>query len=321
MLEQPSALSDGQWNAVREHEERLRRSLEQRDHAQAVGSAKELCETIARLVAEVRGETFVGNDYGSLVSFAHGVLQRQPGVGVATDGVTRDMAQGVKTLATQLGLLRNALGTGHGQSRAPSTLEEHAVLASEAALLWARWALRRLDELIVGRPAELVRDLSGAGTFGRGDLARRLEAADIPQLAEGEAHRLGVAIGQRTARNTFMVAIEGVDGPLAGDVPWPTAYRRGVLEGLVVDADGRVSFRSEDHDRFVQVVRSLGEEAVVSLDQLASEVAGAEWSYRTSAEGRTALDAALADIERDLGGSIGDAAQRLRSALAISQSF
>lgn len=318
VLEASTCLSDEQWRAIQDHERRLARALEQRDYSQAVGSAKELCETVARLVLEARAETFTGHDYGPLIGRAHAALKRQPGVGVAADRMVRDMAGAARTLATQLGDLRNGWGTGHGRSRAPDTLEEHSFLAAEAALLWARWALRRLDHLVMGRPADLIRDLAGGFTFYSGDLRRRMAAANIPELNEEEAHALGMAVGQRAARGTFLAAIEGIDEPLAADDPWPASYRRGVLQGLVVDADGRISLRVGGLTRFARLVSSLDAEAIETLDLLTEQLSGAEWSYRVSTDERTEIAVAFDEACYDADDSVAMALHRVKKALVTN---
>ena len=80
----------------------------------------------------------------------------------------------------------------------------------DGALLWTRWAMRRLQFLILGSLQPLIDDL-GSRSFGMGDLALRLQAADLPHLNYDDQRLLGLAVGQRAARNTFTVRIDGVE--------------------------------------------------------------------------------------------------------------
>jgi Abortive infection C-terminus len=134
-LDRPSCLADEQWAAIQSQLDRIDRARSSRDHAQVVGSAKELCESVAKVILETRGAPFGSNaSVASLVNQAHSVIERQPGPDLADDVITRNIAQGAKSIGTQLGGLRNAFGTGHGQTRTPLTLEEHAVIAADAVL-------------------------------------------------------------------------------------------------------------------------------------------------------------------------------------------
>lgn len=58
---------------------------------------------------------------------------------------------------------------------------------------------------------------------------------------------IGVAVGQRAARGTFNVAIDGVNKCRDSDNlnTWPAEYRIGVVSGLWFDPQGQVTLTSE----------------------------------------------------------------------------
>lgn len=148
---------------------------------------------------------------------------------MASQPPLRDIAQSAKSSAIAINRLRSTHGTGHGRPRAPQIFPEQAEMSVDAALLWSRWALRRVDAIVDGRASDLVRDLNNA-VFRRGDLARRLTAADLSSLDEVEQRRLGVAVGQRAARDTFVVLEDGVISDTARTAP--VAYRCGVFRAV-----------------------------------------------------------------------------------------
>jgi hypothetical protein len=176
-----------------------------------------------------------------VLSLAHKTIQYQPGTGIAQDAAVRQAAEASRKLANQLRELRNVYGTGHGRAIPPPIEDEILEICVDAALSWTRWALRRLQALLIGSHQQLVSDLSGA-IFRSGDLAERLRAVDLPNLEEREQRLIGVAVGQRAARDTFNVRIEGVQAcaDSVNDGSWPPSYREGVAEGLFLDHEGHV---------------------------------------------------------------------------------
>lgn len=239
-LDRPAELSAQSWAAIVAAEQRLGRAEALGDRPLIVGSAKELVETVAKAIVTARVGTPGANiDFGSLVTEAHKALDRQPGEGLASDGATRQLAQATKQLATALGLLRNDVGTGHGKATLPAVYDESLELAVTGGVLWSRWALRRLAHLLAGALEPLIEDLQSS-TFRAGLLSERLRSAGLSGLEEGDARRLGVAVGQRGASGTFVVFGDGVRACADSDdvQAWPPAYREGVAIGLLLDRDG-----------------------------------------------------------------------------------
>jgi hypothetical protein len=178
-LQRPEGLGDGEWSAVNDAEQRLLRAKASSDGPLVIGSAKELCETIAKIVIVERGEVPPSSvDMSALVTIAHKALRFQPGDGLADDDGTRQVAGGLKSVVVGLAEMRNRYGTGHGRAAVADVEPEHAEIAFTAALLWSAWALRRLEPFIAGDSTALVRDLEGI-IFHRGELARRLRFARL----------------------------------------------------------------------------------------------------------------------------------------------
>jgi hypothetical protein len=242
MLNRPAELGSDHWRTIASHADRLERAARDGDLALLVGSAKDLVETIAKIVLELSGEVAPSNaQLPELLSKAHAAIDRQPGQGAAADPPVRNIAQGAKTIISQLPELRNRFGTGHGRVLTPEIDDELASLSLDAALLWTRWVLRRLEQLLAGRPLSLVEALLG-GIFYRGDLRNRLQAVQLPSRDPAVQRQIGVAVAHRPMGDTHNVRVEGVDE--CAEQPelaiWPAGYRAGLLEGLFLDRQGYV---------------------------------------------------------------------------------
>jgi hypothetical protein len=241
-LIKPEALDQPAWEAIQDPLNRLKTAVYVNDRHLIVGSAKDVVEATARVVLNARGQPAGSNEeYDKILGDAHRAIERQPGPGLAADAPVRQAATSAKKLAAQLRELRNIYGTGHGRSFLPVVEDEVLETCVDGALLWTRWALRRLQFLIIGSLQPLINDLRES-TFGMGRLATRLQAANLPNLPAADQRLLGVAVGRRTALNTFTVRIDGVDACADSQdaVAWPPSYREGVAEGLFLDLSGQV---------------------------------------------------------------------------------
>lgn len=241
-LERPDGLDDTAWAAIDQALTRLNTAISASDLQLVIGCAKELAESVAKVVLVARGNTVAsGAAFLDVLGNAHAALDRQPGRGLAVDAQIRNIAQGAKKVASQLPELRNKYGTGHGRAVAPEVADELALVAVDGALLWVRWALRRLHHLIKGRPDLLIRDLEGA-TFYRGDLQERLAAARLVEHDVPDQYQVGFHIARRAMRDTFLVMEEGVEACTEStDLDrWPPGYRSGLLNGLFLTADGLI---------------------------------------------------------------------------------
>ena len=240
-MTRPAGLGEDEWKAIEDVASRLDRARAAADHALVIGCAKDLCESVARVVINERGEVAQGDDMVDLVNAAQKALETQPGEGVASDDETRKISRALKTIVLALVEIRNLHGTGHGRAAPTGLTPEHSELAYSVALMWVGWALRRLEPYIAGNVTVLVRDLLDGAIFRQGELARRLVAANLARLDESDQRRLGAAVGRRGARGTFTVAKDGIEDAQPGDdARWPHAYIEGVVAGLIFDPNGYV---------------------------------------------------------------------------------
>jgi hypothetical protein len=215
-LQRPDGLEDAAWASIEDCLNRLQRAVRDNDRLLTVGAAKELVEATARVVLHARGQPAAsGEAYQQVVNRAHAAVERQPGPDLATDPAVRVIAQGAKTIATQLRELRNEYGTGHGRAFVPDVAEEIILVTMDAAVLWSRWALRRLQHLIAGMPSPLARELDEGNVFRSGELRDRLIAVDLPHLEPDDQRLLGVAVAQRAMRGTFVARWAQIQSILA----------------------------------------------------------------------------------------------------------
>lgn len=240
-IKRPDGLSDALWAPIKECVDRLNRAIADDDLHLCIGVAKELTEATAKVVWEARGHTVPNAPkYSYVVTNAQTFLDRQPGRGLATIPPVRDIAQGALTIASKLDELRNSYGTGHGRAYIPDVPEDLALVSIDGAVLWTRWALRRLEAMILGLPTALANDLLSGATFYGGKLTERLLAARLPDLDLANQHLIGLAVARRAMRDTFLVKEEGVErcAETHDLAIWPTGYREALLEGLFLAIDG-----------------------------------------------------------------------------------
>ncbi len=275
-LRRPDGLGEDEWTAIKEAETRLLRAKAASDGPLVVGSAKELCESIAKVIlAERGGVPDASASVSGLITTAHKLLEFQPGEGLANDAETRKVAQGLKSVVIGLGEMRNRHGTGHGRPAATAITEEHAELAFDAALLWSSWALRRLEPYIAGDVTALVRDLERE-IFRRGDLKRRLSYADLPHLPDVDQRRLGLAVARRASQDTFVVIEDGVEAVQPDDPDtWPPHYIESLLIGLFFDANGYLDLKTWKVRQSARIL-SAHPDPVLILQELAARTASAD---------------------------------------------
>lgn len=175
------------------------------------------------------------------MSKAQLAVDRLPGYGTLASDGARNIAQAARKLVVGLVEVRNVAGTGHGRVASPALDEPDAVFLADAALLWCRWILQRLDIVAASSPVKLIADLRSQ-VFYKGVLADRLADARIDDLGEDDQRAIGLAVGQRAAGGTVVVWHDGVRAAAdsADFSVWPPAYREGVAEGLLIDANGYV---------------------------------------------------------------------------------
>lgn len=79
-LHRPHGVDAHAWAAITSHRDRLADAMRGSDRSLVLGRAKELAESVARVVITERGQVApASTDYPALIDSAHAVLKRQPG--------------------------------------------------------------------------------------------------------------------------------------------------------------------------------------------------------------------------------------------------
>lgn len=139
-------------SAIREGLQRISRALQEDDPTQAIGSAKELIESTAKVVLHHVGQQVdPKDDVPQLVLKAQKALSVHPtsaAAGPDTSEAVKKILGGATTITTGLAELRNrGYGTGHGQARSRVGLgARHARMAVTGAQLWCEFILDTLAD-------------------------------------------------------------------------------------------------------------------------------------------------------------------------------
>lgn len=234
-------------------------------------------ESVSRIVLDLDGNPADPNSsFDTVVNRAHNLLAGQPGHELANDSPFSTLASQARKIASNLGAIRNQYGAGHGRARTPSLNDEMLTLALDGGLLWTRWALRRVGYFAMGRPSALINDLIGEQqTFYSGLLKERLRAANLTGLEPRHQRSIGVAVGQRAMRQTFVVRWDGVDPCLQSDdlLEWPRDYRLGVAFGLWFDPEDRLTLTPQsvqDGLSMLDPVPDAAEDLASMIDRIVS---------------------------------------------------
>ncbi|WP_236829914.1 abortive infection family protein [Blastococcus sp. KM273128] len=137
---------------IHEHLDRISHAIERDDPAQAIGSAKELVESTAKLVLRERGETYSdSDDVPELVRRAQIALDVHPSGHApgpdGSDAVKKILGATVAVTAGLTELRNRGYGTGHGPGAARTGLgRRHARLAINAAKTWCEFMLDTLSD-------------------------------------------------------------------------------------------------------------------------------------------------------------------------------
>jgi hypothetical protein len=228
---------------------------------------------ISRIVLEIDGTPSAPNTaFDTVVTQAHTLLTGQPGHELANQSTFGQLATQASKIARNLGNIRNEFGGGHGRARTPDLRDEMVALALDGGLLWSRWALRRLGYFAEGRPTSLINDLVVTPqTFYAGTLQRRLLAANLPALDPRHQRSIGVAVGQRVMRETFVVRRDGLEPCLESDdlSTWPRDYRIGLAYGLWFDPAGGLTLTTRSLEDALRVLEPVPDGATDLADWVA----------------------------------------------------
>jgi len=276
----PDGLEVETWSAVQQHIGRLEKASDDKDFPLVIGTAKDLVETVCKIILDVQGEVVADKkvEMSNLLARAHRSIDRKPGIGFAEQSPFKELAQGARTIVMQLSPLRNRFGTGDGRLLGTEVDPEVAYLALDAALLWSRWAVRCLGQILELHPRTLIRDLRSS-FFRRGQVRERLKALNLNGLELSFQRSIGLAIAHRAMGGTFLVQEEGVeDCANQSDLDiWPEAYRESLVEGLFFDREGRVNASSWGVGEAIKIIFPHPG-AIEVIDQIAIKLDGTDWA-------------------------------------------
>jgi hypothetical protein len=321
-LIRPDCVDADEWQALSALDDRLSRALRDHDAELMLGTAKELCEAVAKVTCQQRGEQFAPlSDMPELIGHAHRLVDRLPAEGGAAGGAVRNIAQTAMKLAKQLNELRNQAGSGHGRPTPTGLDEVDGRFAASTALIWCRWMLGRVDALVANDPDRLVGDISRQ-VFSRGDLERRLLEAGLPTMEPDDKFAVGFAVDQRGGPGgTFNVHGEGVRPAVQrlDLVAWPGDYRRGVARGLMTDRNGYIVVDARTIDEVLAVIAPIpiAERARV-VAELRDAVAAAEFAYSVAEDDRAAAAAIVRRASSNATGELAAALDVLAVEISVS---
>ncbi|WP_169165212.1 abortive infection family protein [Cellulomonas taurus] len=277
-LRRPDHLDDAGWEAVQIAQRRLKNAWELDDLPEVIGKAKELVETVAKVVVAATQEPLAdGADFVTTVKRAQRAIDRVPAPDVSGSEDVRAIAQGAQTIVTRIAPIRNSHGTGHGHARVPDVVDEMATITLEAALLWTRWALRRLGHVLADYPNDLIEAVNSASSLKT--LQSKFDAAVLSQQPSDVQQRVGVAFGQQVSGGYGNARKVGIDPVIdSGDESFPVEYRVGLLKGMLMTGGGHIGLTVWRVPQFAGLLVSLPHaRANDVLGQLSAEASEATW--------------------------------------------
>lgn len=285
-LQRPDPLDDESWAAIVQYRDRLATAIELDDAPLVIGSAKELVESVGRVVLASAAVVLPSNaEYNEVVNAAHVALGRQGGKGLTSAKDAVGIAEMAKKLVLKIRGLRNDFGTGHGRGETRSIPDEMISLVVSGALLWVRWALIRLGHVLLQAPERLIAELRGS-IVTQASLQEHLDALGLSDQLPDVQHALGVAFGQRAASGTFVANRVGVRPATGEDLAaWPPAYRMGVVEGLALSSEGFLALEESWIQTMIDVLAPLPPRQIKDfLSSLGEKVAEAGTAPARSVE-------------------------------------
>jgi hypothetical protein len=139
---------------VEEHIGRIRKSLAI-DPSQAIGSTKELLESVFKAVLHLEGAAIGSDDMPKLWKKVQTALILDPSqIDANTLGADslRHLLGGLTQVVISVVELRNLYGTGHGKNNAPKLDIESAQLVVAAGTAMASYVIRRHAQIVSGAP-------------------------------------------------------------------------------------------------------------------------------------------------------------------------
>jgi len=162
--------------------------------------------------------------------------------------------------ASAIAELRNRDGTGHGRSKRSTLSARDAAFASAATEVWCSWVLalteRRLED--TRRFDTALADIGGERVFSKGALKAYLDDLALDKAPDTVQRKLGLAVARRwTMNSTFMPLVDVIEPLAEGSRDFPTAFQDGVIEGLLLDGDGRLRMTSRDVKNSIDIAMRL----------------------------------------------------------------
>ena len=115
---------------VNQHVQRIKRSIGENDYSQAIGSSKELLESVLKTILEDLDQDNITGDIPALLKQVQQLLSIDP-----NSETTKKLDEKVKRTLSNLGQIvigvaeiRNLVGTGHGRTESQEIDQNHALL-------------------------------------------------------------------------------------------------------------------------------------------------------------------------------------------------
>ncbi|SDY62502.1 hypothetical protein SAMN05660209_03300 [Geodermatophilus africanus] len=193
-----------------------------------------------------------------------------------------------------------------------------AEIAGDAAMLWSRWALRRLGHLMAKYPTRLLTELAGGAQRER--LRTVFEEVLLPEQPKDVQHAIGVAFGHEAAGgfgNAWDVGLN--PATVSSDLDaFPVDYRLGLVEGMVITYGGQLGLLDAYVPRLVDVLTPVpSTRAAAAVNDLAEKADSASWitRWRNGPFDPAATMAALERERRRLSAELQPAVTRLLVAM------
>jgi hypothetical protein len=288
-----------------------------------IGASKDLVETVAKVVLDVLGQSY-GSDtpvqkLASVSMKALGIAEERPAL--------HRLGGSMANAAGAIGELRNSDGTGHGRS-APSTINaRHAEFARAAASAWCTWMLALAEDRLAdtSRFNTALVEIGGDRVFRRGALKGYLDELELDAAPVEVQRKLGLAVARRwTVNSTFMPRLDVIDPLAEGAEDFPLAFQEGLIEGLLLDKDGRVRMDADDVRKAIEIaMRMRARVRQATLVQLADHVDEASPAPSFDHDAQVSIatlfrELALENRARDPGHALSRIAVRLETLAAES---
>lgn len=318
-----SALPKAAQDAIAAAEARIDRAGVAADLEGIIGASKDLVETVAKVVLDVLGQSY-GSDtpvqkLASVSMKALGIAEERPAL--------QRLGGSMATAAGAIGELRNSDGTGHGRSARSTISPRHAEFVRAAAAAWCTWMLLLAEDKLAdtSRFNKALAEIGGERVFRRGALKAYLDELRLDAAPREVQRKLGLAVARRwTVNSTFMPRIDVIDPLAEGAEDFPLVFQEGLIEGLLLDRDGRVGMGADDVRKAVEIAMRMRpkvrQETLAQLAEHIDEASAAPSFDHDAQESSAALfrELAVEHQARDPGHALSRIAARLETLAADS---